>query len=85
MTGFAKFTKRGFLPKNIKHWKKWIEPCDLCKSPFHYKCIPKKHRNKFGIKSEEDDHEETSFMCHLCVSDSDDNPLVLGDEEEDDE
>lgn len=36
--------KRFSAEKILNIGKKWID-CDSCKSPFHYKCIPKKHRN----------------------------------------
>lgn len=65
---------------NTKTRRRWIE-CDQCKCAFHYKCLPKKHLNAFGI--EEDDDDELAFVCNICANyvDSDCEPFVLSDTE----
>lgn len=66
----------------LKTGKKWIE-CDECKSAYHIRCVPKKHLNTYGIE-ESDEDEEVQFVCHNCISDSDDDPLILSEEEDHD-
>jgi len=48
--------------------KKWIE-CDGCAKQFLYDCIPKNHRQEYGLDSEEDCDDELKFICHICVPD----------------
>lgn len=69
----------------IKLRRRWIE-CDKCKNTFHYKCIPKKHLDAFGIEESDDDDDELVFYCHFCAADidSDADPFVLSETEPDD-
>ncbi|KAG8276950.1 hypothetical protein J6590_052866 [Homalodisca vitripennis] len=42
-----------------------------CKNTFHYRCIPKKHLDAFGLDESDDDEDELNFLCHLCADDID--------------
>lgn len=65
----------------FKKSKKWVE-CDSCLGQYHYKCIPKKHLNKYGLDDSEDD--ELTFICHNCTENSDeDNDFDFLTSEED--
>lgn len=60
--------------------RRWIE-CGKCKNAFHYKCLPKKHLEAFGIDESDEDDDELAFYCHECASDvdSDAEPFVLSE------
>lgn len=59
--------------------RRWIK-CDICKSAYHYKCIPKAHLNVYGIEDTDEDDDEIAFVCHICSPDTDDDMLVDEDE-----
>jgi hypothetical protein len=66
--------------------RRWIE-CDKCQHTYHYRCIPKKHLNLFGIDEDDEDDDELAFICHLCTPEmnSDNDPLELSELSEDEE
>lgn len=66
--------------------RRWIE-CDECKHTFHYKCIPKKHLDAFGLDEDDVDDDELQFLCHFCAKDvdSDNDPLVLSSDDSDED
>lgn len=50
--------------------------------------MPKKHREKFGLEECDDDEyddDKMAFLCHNCVSDSDADPFMLSDDDEEDD
>lgn len=57
--------------------RRWIE-CDECENTYHYKCIPKKHLNVYGIEESDEDEDELNFVCHNCTKNSDDEDMELG-------
>lgn len=45
----CKICSKRYSAELILHIRcRWIE-CDECKNAFHYKCIPKKHLDAFGL------------------------------------
>lgn len=62
--------KRFSAEQSMNIRRRWIE-CDQCKETFHYSCIPKKHRDTFGIEESDEDDDELSFICHMCANDID--------------
>ncbi|KAG8274435.1 hypothetical protein J6590_107964, partial [Homalodisca vitripennis] len=61
----------------LKIRRRWIE-CDKCTNTYHYKCIPKKHLDAFGIEESDDDDDELAFYCHNCANDIDTDTEPLG-------
>lgn len=61
--------------------RRWVE-CDQCKCQFHYKCIPKKHLNCYGIEEDDEDEDDVAFICHFCINEESDCDLanLLSDE-----
>lgn len=50
--------------------RRWVE-CDTCQGQYHYKCVPKKHLDAFGLEESDEEEEEVNFICHLCAADVD--------------
>lgn len=68
----------------MKTRRKWIK-CDSCKKHFHYKFIPKRHLETFGLEESDDDEEEV--VCHNCTKNylyNDEDPLVLSETSDED-
>uniref|UniRef100_A0A1B6L7P3 PHD-type domain-containing protein n=1 Tax=Graphocephala atropunctata TaxID=36148 RepID=A0A1B6L7P3_9HEMI len=63
--------------------RRWIQ-CDECGHTYHYKCLPKKHLDIYGIE-EDDEEDEVAFVCHKCTKDSDDEDLHLSSDDEEEE
>lgn len=54
----------------IGNRRRWVE-CDTCQGQYHYKCIPKKHLDSFGLEESDEDEEDVNFICHVCAADVD--------------
>lgn len=69
----------------INDGQRWIER-DKCQAQVHFKCIPEKHLNSFGLEECDEDDDELAFICHFCATDIDSSceEFNLDGREEDD-
>lgn len=65
--------------------RRWIN-FDKCQSQYHFKCIPKRHLNNFGLEECEENNNELAFICHFCTTDIDSSceEFELDESDEDD-